>query len=88
MATEVIEHDDEGIYPDVTVRSTMDEHEGEGHRVERTETLYDNAFEHTEWGWCVICQVEVRIRDVSVADWDAWIESVSDLDDKEDVDAL
>ena len=55
-------------------KTTKDEHEG--HEVEASETLYDNAVEHTVWGHCLTCShygedgkwvaVEVMIESVTI----------------------
>lgn len=55
-------------------KTTTDEHEG--HDVEASETLYDNAVEHTVWGHCLTCShydangqwvaIEVMIESVTI----------------------
>lgn len=44
----------------VVVTTQRDEHDG--HKWERTESLYDNAVEFTVWGYCDDCRTEFMVE--------------------------
>lgn len=76
------EKDPEGLGPDLRFKTQVDEHEG--HEVEASETLYDNALEYTRWGYCLTCNKEVMLHSQEVADWDAWLSEQEEDNDHTD----
>ena len=66
-----IEQDPEGLGPDLEITTEMDEHEG--HAVEVSEILRDNAIEWTRWGHCMTCDKEVKMHSQTWADFDSWL---------------
>lgn len=55
--------------PDMWVTITTEVEDHEGHEWEPSETLYDNAIEHTRWGYCHDCRHDFMIESWMV-DWE------------------